>query len=373
MTQKQVVRDFIKVHGDRYDYSLVVYENTRTKVKIICYTHGAFLQKPQNHKLGQGCPRCGKNKKLTQKEVIQQFREVHGDKYDYYKVKYTGTHKKVQITCPIYGTFFQKPSHHKEGRGCKDCYNDKRRTKEIVSNEKVISQFVKVHDNKYDYSKVEYRRDNELVTIICPEHGSFKQQPRVHKQGSGCPKCTSKGRRRLTKNSAIERFKEVHGDKYDYHLVNYKDRTTKVKILCPIHGRFMQRPSIHIMGGGCQKCKQEQSGWCKTSWKLRKNSNSFRSYAVYLIELYNREERFHKIGISSNYVNRFYNYKPQYSVNIIDIVEDLEDSSYIYDLEVESLRKTKRYIYKPLTEFAGSGECRKLPKKFETIETIINS
>ena len=48
----------VTVHGLRYDYSGVVYTNNSTKVKIVCPTHGAFYQSPNNHLNGQECPRC---------------------------------------------------------------------------------------------------------------------------------------------------------------------------------------------------------------------------------------------------------------------------------------------------------------------------
>jgi len=50
-----------EIHNSTYDYSCIKnYVNNITKVPIICKTHGLFLQKPNNHLLGNGCPECGK-------------------------------------------------------------------------------------------------------------------------------------------------------------------------------------------------------------------------------------------------------------------------------------------------------------------------
>ena len=51
----------------------------------------------------------------TQEEVINEFRRVHGDFYNYDKVVYIGTNKKVIIVCPIHGDFPQTPNGHKRG------------------------------------------------------------------------------------------------------------------------------------------------------------------------------------------------------------------------------------------------------------------
>jgi hypothetical protein len=61
------VDEFIRrsriVHGDKYDYSKVKYYNNGTKVEIICPEHGSFWQVPVNHFSGQGCPKCGIEKR----------------------------------------------------------------------------------------------------------------------------------------------------------------------------------------------------------------------------------------------------------------------------------------------------------------------
>jgi len=52
-----------------------------------------------------------------------------------------------------------------------------------------IDKAIKIHGNKYDYSKVEYIKSNDKVYIICNIHGEFQQTPNGHIQKKGCKKC----------------------------------------------------------------------------------------------------------------------------------------------------------------------------------------
>lgn len=102
-----------KIHGNKYDYSKVDWVNTKIKVEIICPVHGSFFQKPYKHLEGQGCPDCRKNATVTQSEFIRRAKEIHGENtYDYSRVKYETMWTPVEIICPIHGPFFQTPAKH---------------------------------------------------------------------------------------------------------------------------------------------------------------------------------------------------------------------------------------------------------------------
>ena len=102
-----------KIHNSKYDYSKVDWVNTKTKVEIICPIHGSFLQKPFKHLEGQGCPNCRKNATVTQDEFIRRAKEIHGDgTYDYSRVHYETMWTPVEIICPIHGSFLQTPAKH---------------------------------------------------------------------------------------------------------------------------------------------------------------------------------------------------------------------------------------------------------------------
>jgi len=117
--------------------------------------------------------------------------------------------------------------------------------------EEFIEMAKSIHGDRYDYSLVEYKNNKTKVKIICPVHGVFEQKPIHHLRGHGCHEC---GDKRLTTKQFIEKVKSIHKDKYDYSLVEYKNNKTKVKIICPVHGPFEQRPNDHLRGRGCFKC-----------------------------------------------------------------------------------------------------------------------
>ncbi len=198
---------------------------------------------------------------MNTEEFIEKAVAKHGNKYDYSKVKYVGTSTPVCIICPEHGEFWQRPNNHLNGRGCNKCGLKLRGEKRRRSYEDFIEKAKKVHGDKYDYSEVNYTTCKDKVTIICPEHGEFLITPDNHLQGQGCPVCRyikSASAIRKNLNDVIDDFKRVHGDKYDYSRVTYKNNKTKVRIICPEHGEFWQTPDNHIKGKGCPHCSQSK-------------------------------------------------------------------------------------------------------------------
>ena len=194
LTKEEFILRVREIHGWKYDYSKVNYINNRTKVCIICPEHGEFWQTPDSHLNNHGCPKCGKisssyNRTKTSEEFIEKAREIHGDKYDYSKVEYQGIYKKVSIICPEHGEFWQVAHDHLKGAECQKCANIKRKLGRLSSTEEFIEKAIEVHDNRYDYSKVNYINNRTKVCIICPEHGEFWQTPDMHLLGQGCPIC----------------------------------------------------------------------------------------------------------------------------------------------------------------------------------------
>ena len=121
-----------------------------------------------------------------------------------------------------------------------------------MKNKTFIEKAKEIHRDKYDYSLVNYINVRTKIKIICKEHGEFEQRPDSHLSGKGCPLCSKFNK--LDTETFIERAKEVHGDKYDYSLVDYVGSKIKVKIICSEHGEFEQIPCDHLIGRGCRKC-----------------------------------------------------------------------------------------------------------------------
>ena len=120
---------------------------------------------------------------------IKKARKVHGNKYDYSKVEYIGTMKKVKIECPEHGIFKQIPKSHLMGKECLDCSRVTASKTKAMSQEDFIKKAAEKYDSKYDYSMVEYKNSRTKVVIICKEHGVFEQTPNAFFNGRVCKEC----------------------------------------------------------------------------------------------------------------------------------------------------------------------------------------
>lgn len=129
----------------------------------------------------------------------------------------------------------------------------------FMTQKEFIEKANKIHNNKYDYSKVIYENGKSIIKIICPIHGEFEQIARTHLKGRGCSECgreTKRLKKIMSTEIFIERAKKIHGDKYDYSNVDMYNRNEKGKvcIICPSHGEFWITPNSHLSGVGCSKC-----------------------------------------------------------------------------------------------------------------------
>ncbi len=252
-TNEQFIIDAYCKHGDKYNYKLVNYKNNKTKVKIICPIHGVFEQKPGYHLNGSECHICmGYKQKLTTQEFIIDAYCKHGDRYNYKLVDSINAKTKVKIICPIHGVFEQTPNNHLQNNGCFKCFGSIKKTNEQF----IIDAYCK-HGDKYNYKLVDYKNNKTKVKIICPIHGVFEQKPVSHLL-YGCNKCkyiTIKDKLSKTDEQFIIDAYYIHGDRYNYKLVDSINTKTKVKIICPIHGVFEQTPDGHTnQQQGCPKC-----------------------------------------------------------------------------------------------------------------------
>lgn len=187
LTTVEFIQKSILKHGQKWNYSKVNYTGSRDKIVIICKEHGEFLQTASDHLSGCGCPECDPTKRLTEEDFIQKSKIKHGEKYDYSKVRYgKNNYDLVEIICEEHGSFLQRPWAHLRGQGCPKCSNNT-----LMTNLEFIEKSKGVHDDKFDYSLTDYSGRRKDVTIICKEHGTFKQMARLHLDGWGCKKCKS--------------------------------------------------------------------------------------------------------------------------------------------------------------------------------------
>ena len=200
------------------------------------------------------------SKKLTTEEFIEKAKAIHGYKYDYSEVEYKGINIPIKIKCLNCNTYFyQKPVKHLCGHGCTVCNCKKCHEHSKLTTEEFVSRLIQIHGDKYDYSEVKYINYKTKVKIWCKACNKyFYSTPNALLFGSGCRDCSYKFRaiqKKLSLEEFIEKARAVHGNKYDYSLVEYKDAKKCVKIKCNKCGRiFEQTPNNHIRGQGCSYC-----------------------------------------------------------------------------------------------------------------------
>jgi len=274
---EEFIKKAVTIHGKKFTYDNSIYVNSKTKIKIICNKcQKTFEQKPYLHlTVKNSCPYCERLtlKKVELGELLTKFKSVHGDRYDYSLIDRDiliniNKETKIDIICKKHGVFTTTINIHKNGSNCPKCAIEKNIDKRAkIGKVAFVKSAKEIHCGKYDYSLVNYKNNNTKVKIICPEHGVFEQTPAGHLRGGSCTKC--RGFYKST-SDIIKEFKVIHGNKYDYHLVDYKDSVAKVKIICHKHGVFEQRPSDHLQSHGCPKCgvaisikEQEMVTWIK--------------------------------------------------------------------------------------------------------------
>ena len=185
----------------------------------------------------------------TTEDVIEEIKKIFDDDFDLSKVNYINNHTPIEIICKTHGSFLITPNKILSRKnGCKECNKEKIKSETL---KKYLEKSKKMHNNKYDYSKVNFINLSKKVIIICPIHGEFNQSLMDHSLPHGCPKCSGKNN---NTEEWIEILSKRHNNKYDYSKFIFKHSTSKCEVICPEHGSFFISPSKHKDGGNCQSC-----------------------------------------------------------------------------------------------------------------------
>jgi very-short-patch-repair endonuclease len=253
MDKKSFIEFCNRVHNNKYEYNSINQNDikTRDSIDIICKKHGKFKQRAWTHKSGSGCPKCY-NESISKKLgngvdlFIKKSKDIHGDKYDYSKVKYINNDTPVDIICKKHGVFSQKPKIHIFRKsGCNKCNR--------ISKDEILNRSNKIHNNKYRYKSFVYDDShtvNSFMKIECPIHGYFSQLIKSHLRGVGCPYCKeSKGEKFI--ESILIKNGLIRGDDY---IRQYKFSDCRNKYPLPFDF-FLPKISVVIEYDGDQHSK----------------------------------------------------------------------------------------------------------------------
>lgn len=297
------------VHGGRYDYSRSIYNNSKSKIEIICKIHGSFLQTVSDHYAGYGCPYC--NGSHTSILTHDEFCTIVNEKLPNIKIigKYRGTKYKILVEDELGFEYNVVALMLLQG---------KIPTIKTAVDKSAIYKYKAniVHCNKYNYDNTYYKNSRSKISISCPIHGEFIQNANSHLKGSECPLCS-------------------------------RNKTNK---------SLSNRPMDWTL-----------SGWISSA----EVSTSFDSYKVYIIEVSGNNEKFIKIGRTYRSVkDRFYDrYQFPYDYKIIKEISD--NPHRIFKLEHKLHKIVRSFRYIPKISFHGMNECF-TPDCLELLKDYIN-
>ena len=260
MGKKLNILDFINksslLHHNKYDYSKVVYKNSKTKVCIICPEHGEFWQTPKNHMNGQGCPKCNKSKDILKSNLsnfINKSNKKFNNKYffPYINMEYKNIHSKLTIKCNDCGSVFIKiAGDHlsSENGGCKNCLNNSKK-KYITYNE--INKIAK--SNKIKFFDGKKCINTENVIAICPKHGEYSVKIKsVINNTYSCKKCIierNNKNRKIDLNTFKKRFEPINDGTISFNVNDFNGMASNMNFKCNVCGfSFKRKPSVFVNG-----------------------------------------------------------------------------------------------------------------------------
>ena len=292
-----------KKHNNFYSYELAEYNGSHGLVKIICPNHGVFEQRAYAHLNGARCIECfnegdthiGNKYRKSKSLLIEQFKEKHGDRFDYSLMEYKSTNEKIKIRCIKHDEIFEQTSkNHLTGQvGCSQCKNE----------------IFHLHNKNKSY------------------------------------------------RTFTTRAKAKYGDHYTYDFDSFETNRGNVTINCKLHGNFTMSQHLVLHTCACPICHPKEyvdtTSYTKTNYiKLCKDTGS----NLYLMRLSNENELFYKIGISNNLTRRAKDIAGDYPVELVHSIFSA-DPGKVWTNERKLHKIFKEKSYSPLIKFKGENEC----------------
>ena len=280
---------------------------------------------------------------------IAEIEKIHPDKFTFDNFEYLGCVTKSFVTCKIHGDFLTHWNLLQSGKGCPTCGHENTAKFKRLTTKSFIQKAKDKYGDKFTYLKTKYgKSNNDELIVTCDIHHDILVKPvNFLKKGTkfGCELCgieSSRFQKVHDKPKFIEKARLVHGDTYDYSLVEYINNETKVSIICPTHGVFRQKPSNHLVGKSCHKCAKYGFDTSKSGY-------------LYVLQ----SDSFIKIGITntspeSKRILQINNGSPEHFTLIKSYCFD--DGTFISDIETTLLRYFRTVYKNPDTKFDGYTE-----------------
>lgn len=194
-TFTELYGDSLKIIGfDRYD-------NVKQRITVECPKHGQYSRTIEHHLSGRKCKKCADDERGTDLikrrglKIIAEFKEIHGDRYDYSKFEYKGSETPSCIICPVHGEFQQTPYVHKISNGCSKCSRDATFSQTLEKRKKDFWDLVKdKHKGKLEIDLDTYVNYQTPMSYKCLRCGTeYKDTPNHLLYRDGCSLCWGYG------------------------------------------------------------------------------------------------------------------------------------------------------------------------------------
>ena len=354
-----------KVHGERYDYSNVVYKNNTQDVAIICKEHGVFYQQPIAHYSGSGCTKCIQRVVKTLADVKQHLNKELVKNWTFVGLKETSEVNmttKVKVYCSAHKESFNTNfgSLSKRKTCCDLTKNSLIRTSQQDYFSNYIAKMKLAHKDKYEYlDSFEKVSLKTKINILCKDHGIFVQDISHHlTRKQGCPVCglvaTGKSKSKSWVANLESLLAGIHLDETVsvISFENVKNSRDKITLSCSKHGIFEKSYGNLKLGQRCPECSIYE-GWGKSTYIQRAKEMYKGLCNLYLIHCWNSEEDFYKIGITvhQDIRRRFAKSEMPYEYEVVTIIlDDVED---VVNIETELHKEMSDFHYTPKIPFGG--------------------
>lgn len=264
LTKDEVIDKFNKTHKNKYNYDKFIYINQRTKGCITCLIHGDFYMTPKNHWLGQGCPKCAKEKnrgcyrrKNFDKIKLNELKEIASEKFDFTCAYYKNEKSKITLICKECGNKIKVYPNDIRNLNIKCEHKFKHKGEDLVL------KFNEIHTHKYQYNIIldKFYRTSEYIDIICEKHGKFRQTIYNHFH-NGCPKCGIEKFRDARKVNVLE-FKEklnnITSNNISFNENDFVDMNKKIIFHCKVCNLdFERKPTSMLINKRCPHCHKKE-------------------------------------------------------------------------------------------------------------------
>jgi hypothetical protein len=368
-TSEQFIEEANIKHDGAYDYSNTKYINSHTNVEIICPLHGSFNQSPTSHLSGRGCSECAKLKRTateTQNSLTSIKNRLHKKTKGTVHIvdaTFTKVNAEAKFICEKHGEFTRivNAALYRPNT-CLECFKETNTSTQLEQPEAELNVKKKLKDG-ITYAPFFYEGARKTSVVLnCPMHGSWSVlYASIISNGVNCPKCVHTNampkrtasikakyleKQDLYWDKYLIKFKEQHGETYDYSLASFINAKTPIKIKCLVHGEFEQTPDMHIRSG-CRLCADEELAglYSKRFFELKPELANVPA-SLYLLKLTWSNNSCYKIGITRTTLKRRFGAALGRGIHIevLRVLETTLIKTWQHEVQFLSIKELKKFI-----------------------------